>query len=128
MQLRQTVIVRTDLGFTTGLYAAQVSHIHMEAIRQSLLNERVPNSLTLEWLEDPYIYVHGVPNKEALDYFENKARAENDLDVHSWTDKTLRLNLSDNLKVDLADVKVGISLGPSDADIIRRVIGDLPIL
>lgn len=33
MNIRQSIIVRTDLGFSFGLLAAQIAHIHMEFVR-----------------------------------------------------------------------------------------------
>lgn len=143
--IRQTVLVRTDLGFSTGLMAAQVSHIHLETIRQSILrNQDTPgmvknSNLTallknpdevetfLDWLQSPYIFVHGVPNLEALEHYERKAEGVFGLMTSVWTD-TVRIVLSENQKIDLPNIKVGLSLGPADSDIIRTIIGDLPLL
>lgn len=40
--IRQTILVREDLGFTNGLMAAQVAHIHFERFRQMMIDE-LPN-------------------------------------------------------------------------------------
>lgn len=136
--VRQTILIRTDLKLKTGLLAAQVAHLHMEQVRQ-ILTAQDKDAITIdfsamgevgadlqEWLNTPYIFVHGVPNKEALDYFAQVAR-EKKIIVTNWSD-TIFLEFSKKQKVALPQVLVGIVLGPTDSDKIRSVIGDLPLL
>ena len=130
--IRQTILVRTDLGFSTGLLAAQVAHIHMERLRRGILgilDDVIFNTPDLrEWLNTPYIFVHGVPNKEILFYYLDKAKEkEQILNPSIWYD-TVYVGVSDNQKIPLENVIVGASLGPADSDIIKAVIGDLPLL
>ena len=142
----QTIIIRTDI-FTlpddVGLLAAQVAHIHFETFRQRLLDEREKSkkdmncldanaiSLTLTpvenaWTETPYIFVKQVPNAEGLNHFAKLAR-DSDVPVTEWND-TVYVRLSPTMKQAFPDTLVGISLGPCDADKIRTVVGDLPLL
>ena len=127
--IRQTILVRTDLGFSTGLMAAQVAHIHMERIRQTFKNSKTfedPN--LIDWLGSPYVFVHGIPNQEVLQHYIEKARLKDTvLKPAIWYD-TVYVNVSDNQKIPLENVIVGASLGPADSDIIKAVIGDLPLL
>lgn len=142
--IRQTVLIRTDLGFCQGLMAAQVAHIHMETLRQRILRNDEASMVAgaqlealmsdsgeantfLEWLKQPYIFVHGVPNLEALEHYEKKADGVIGLSTSIWRD-TVRISLSENQKIDLPNIKVGLSFGPADSDIIRTIIGDLPLL
>ena len=124
--LRQTILVRTDLGLPEGLLTAQVAHIHMESFRYKMSEGK--NNLTgdeLEWLKDPYIFVHGVPNKEYLDFFMGQAKQYN-VPRTEWRD-TIYLNCGSDT-VPFADVVVGCALGPCDSDRIKLVIGELPLL
>lgn len=137
--LRQSMLVRTDLRFNVGLMAAQCAHIHMEKFRKKILaSEANHNSVNgdsrivhftceeTEWLKDPYIFIHGVPNKEVLDHFINKAKASG-IEVNTWTD-CVYIDISDTQREAFPDVVVGVSLGPTDSDKIKAIIGDLPLL
>ena len=127
----QTVIIRTDLfGDNVGLIAAQVAHIHAQLLydvvaKRTDLGEKGKANLA-EWVIQPYIFVKQVPNLEALEYFEAKAKGAG-VATTSWSD-TVYVNLSPTQQEAFADVKVGIALGPNDADKIRTVVGDLPLL
>ena len=147
--INQTLIIRTDifsLPDDMGLLAAQVAHIHFEHMRKLItnaleLNHNNSNSLkegvaTLdftgktgainEWLESPYLLVKRVPNAEALTFFKEKAVREC-VTVNEWYD-TVYVRLSPTMKQAFENVLVGISLGPADADKIRTIVGDLPLL
>lgn len=136
--IRQTILVRTDLGFSVGLMAAQCSHIHMEQIRQAILRNTVPvagiirdelfslPTDTLEWIKSPYVFIHGVPNKEVLEYFIKRAKALG-VEVSEWRDNVF-IDISDSQRESFPDTFVGVSLGPTDSDKIKAVIGDLPLL
>jgi peptidyl-tRNA hydrolase len=139
----QTIIVRTDLfnlPEDIGLLSAQVAHIHFELIRKILLenlvdhdwidikaseNGNIGTDLT-EWLTEPYTFIKKVPNVEGLLYFERLAK-ESSIPVTEWRD-TVYVRLSSTMKQAFPNTLVGISLGPSDADKIRTVVGDLPLL
>jgi peptidyl-tRNA hydrolase len=136
--LRQTILIRTDLKFPIGLLAAQVAHLHMETLRQEIRasgvkNDKDPTSVrfdsgvnTLEWLDDPYVFVHGVPNLEVLNHFAEKADHA-DIVVSSWRD-TVYIDISSTQREAFPDVLIGIVLGPADSDAIKVIIGDLPLL
>jgi len=134
--INQTIIIRTDLFKEghVGLISAQVAHIHAEMVLSNmndllqikLDDSKVSNEDFLSWMKNPYIFVKKVPNKEGLDYFAEAARAAK-IEVTEWRD-TVYVNLSSTQDKAFENVLVGISLGPTDADKIRTVIGDLPLL
>lgn len=141
----QRILVRTDLGFTNGLMAAQVAHIHMEGLRWAI-NRNEDNSLKNipkskltanlrnstesmefhDWLKTPYIFVHGVSCPEVLEYYCEKAE-KGGIFIARWHD-TVYVNVSENQKMVFPDTFVGASLGPCDSDLIKAVISDLPLL
>lgn len=129
--VNQTVVIRTDifdLPKDMGLLSAQVAHIHFEIMREYM---RMHSPLDLSedmksWLDDPYLLVKKVPNKEALDYL-NVETSKTTVPVRLWKD-TIYVNLSPNISKAFPDVTVGMSLGPADADDIRLIVGDLPLL
>lgn len=126
--LRQTILIRTDLTFPVGLIAAQVAHIHFERFRKAIIQDdikRLGNN-ALEWLNNPYIFVHGVPNPESLNYFRKLAK-ESSICVTDWTD-TVFMQLASDIKIAPSNVVIGCSLGPDDSDKIKSVIGGLPLL
>ncbi len=140
--VNQTILIRTDLfqlPEDIGLISAQVAHIHFQMIRQ-LINsqnsfkdnfleiklEPENKDVVVEWLKDPYLLVKKVPNLEALEYFEDEA-VRLGLTVYGWSD-TVYVRLSNTQKKAFEGVLVGISIGPSDNDKIRTVLGDLPLL
>jgi len=140
----QRILVRTDLGFPVGLMAAQVAHIHMEGLRWAINRNRDNKDHILmaniqgnfrcpkeaidlnEWLKSPYIFVHGVPNLEVLMHFREKAEKEH-IPVFLWQD-TVNVRVSENQNIPFKDIPVGIALGPIDSDMIKIVVGDLPLL
>ena len=141
----QTIIIRTDLFSLpddVGLLSAQVAHIHMECVRKMIINNMVreenfiPIKLTkehgvdvlsfMDWVRDPYLFVKQVPNKESLKHF-SKLVHEAGLPLDEWYD-TVYIRLSKTMKQAFPNVLVGISIGPCDADKIRTVVGDLPLL
>lgn len=132
----QTIIIRTDI-FTlpddVGLLAAQVAHIHAAIYYQNmndLLEMKLSNGFDkdefIAWFHTPYIFVKQVPNAEGLNHFAKLAR-DADVPVIEWND-TVYVRLSPTMKQAFSDILVGISLGPCDADRIRTVVGDLPLL
>ncbi len=139
--IRQSIIIRTDLNLPVGLLAAQVAHLSMEKLRYAITHletfRKGAVSINFpawgqfgadfeEWLLDPYLFVHKVPNKEALDYFSKEFQRAN-IPVSSWVD-TITLDISPTQKKAFVDVMVGISAGPCDSDKIKAIIGDLPLL
>lgn len=124
--LIQAIIVREDLNLPRGLLTAQVAHIHMESIRQLLLDEKKLSLDQNTWLKTPYIHVHGVPNKEWYDYFIEKSKKATDY-TFEWKD-TICLSLDGKSRTAFPNVQVGFSIGPCDADKIKTIIGELPFL
>ena len=141
--INQTIIIRTDLfgPEDIGLLSAQVGHIHFEIMRQffrnnliddeDVINSKLSNSfsnvkLFKEWMEDPYLLIKQVPNKEALIYFIEEATIAG-IEVNKWYD-TVYVRLSKTQQKAFPNVLVGASFGPDDADKIRTILGDLPLL
>ena len=125
--LRQSIVCRKDLGFSIGLMAAQVAHIHFERIRKMIIDkESFDFPEMMEWMKSPYVFCHGVPNLEALNYFYDKAIAE-ELPVAPWHD-TVYVQVSETQKIAMSNVFVGFSIGPCDSDKVRVILGDLPLL
>lgn len=79
----------------------------------------------LPWLTDPYIFVHKVPNREVLEDIISRD-PDGKVPRYKWTD-TVQMNVSDSNKI-IVDTLVGVSLGPCDSDLIKQLIGDLPLL
>jgi len=79
-----------------------------------------------EWIKEPYLFVHKVPNFEVLDYFHRECLKAN-IPVYLWSD-TITINISPTQKKVFPFMKIGIVVGPSDSDQIKSVIGDLPLL
>ena len=137
--LRQTVLFRMDLGFGWGLSAAQIAHLHFEPIREFMFdimrNQKDPTFVLPsekrsqdieEWMLTPYLFIHAVPNLEILEHFRRKAELAK-LAYVEWRD-TVTLNISATQREDLPNVLVGLTFGPCASDLIRQVIGDLPLL
>ena len=113
--------------------SAQVAHIHALPFTRSLtdvLTVTLSDALTKDdfndWFHEPYIFVKQVPNGEALNHFKGLAEAAG-VYVAEWRD-TVYVRLSKTMKQAFSDVAVGICLGPDNADKIRTIVGDLPLL
>ena len=120
--IRHTVVVRKDLNMTAGLMSAQVAHISDAFMRERIRDEKEFSNEELSWMEDPYISVLSVDNKEELDAIVKQAMEAN-INVHVWTD----LMYSENLKYALPNVVVGASFGPCDMDRIKAITGNLSL-
>ena len=134
--IRQSILVRTDLKFPKGLSEAQVSHLHFEHFRRCIMSgidsteDQLKSTILLskddwEWLKTPYIFVHGIPCLEALNYFIKIAK-EKRVPYTEWFD-TVFIEVSPTQRI-VEHCLVGISLGPCESDAVKSVIGDLPIL
>lgn len=146
--IRQSILVRTDLNLPNGLLAAQISHIHFELFRKRLKANNCSLQLfdtnsdggdaggtidedyldkndLINWIASPYLFIHQVPHGEALEYFKYKA-LEAKLPVIQWQD-VIYQNLSDDLRVPF-HMPIGLAIGPADSDRIKMVIGTLPLL
>lgn len=135
--IRQSILIRTDLNLPVGLLAAQVAHIAFEPYRLDCTGDdkgqlfdvtatyRVGTS-KFEWMTSSYIFVHRVPNLESLMFFQDEATKAG-LELHTWTD-TIYIDISPTQKKAFKNVLVGLSLGPAESDDIKAVIGDLPLL
>ena len=124
----QTVIIRTDLfdlPQDMGLLAAQVAHIHAKIVMKAVFDKDIQTDDFASWTENPYLYVKKVPNVESLHHFLAKAELAK-LPVDIWED-TVYVRMSPTIKEAFKTI-VGISIGPADADAIRTVVGDLPLL
>lgn len=138
MNIRQTLLIRTDLKFPTGLLAAQVAHLSFEQTRQMIIKDLKEDPLVsstklsgaqsayLDWVQVPYIFVHEVPNAEVLNFFKNKAESKG-IAVFPWYD-TVFIDISPTQREVFENVLVGISFDTCDSDKIKAVIGDLPLL
>jgi len=135
--INQTILIRTDLfqlPEDIGLLSAQVAHIHFQLVRETMLQNSLNYPIAgvtdtydfKEWIQEPYLLVKRVPNAEALNFFKEEAERTG-LTVRSWTD-TVYVRLSKTQQKAFPNVLVGISIGPSDSDKIRTILGDLPLL
>lgn len=132
--IRQTILIRTDLKLPTGLLTAQVAHIHMEKFRLDMLESiknktSIVNNLdfhTNEWLKSPYIFIHGVMNLEILEYYAKIAK-EKDVGYTIWKD-TIFVEIYDGHRIALENIPIGLAFSPNDSDKIKAIIGDLPLL
>lgn len=132
MNLQLHCVIRKDLGFNVGLMSAQVAHLGMAQMREMIrngMNFKDPTDYVVknvkEWLGKPYTIVHEVPCKEALEFYLEKSRALN-VTTFEWRD-TVFVSLGSK-KEALANVLVGFAFEIADADKIKAVIGDLPLL
>lgn len=134
--IRQVVLVREDLNLPRGLVAAQVAHIHANVFYRNLYERHKDEDLLFnvrqeirkdmcEWLQSPYIFVHGVANVEVLNHLINRAN-EHDIPVEIWKD-TIYLKVGDET-VPFENIIVGAALGPCESDQIKMVIGTLDLL
>ena len=132
--IRQSIVIRTDLQFKPGLLAAQVAHLSMEFMRaiwkennwRELIHEETFSAAAQDWLKAPYLFVHGVPNQEALSHFINLAEQKT-IPYKIWKD-TVFLDVSEKQRIVVADCIIGAAFGPEDSDRIKEVLGDLPLL
>ena len=124
--LRQTILIRTDLGFPVGLLTAQVAHLHFQRFRTMITGKEKFTNDDLEWMADPYVYVHEAKNLETLNYYEKLAH-QNKVPFTCWLD-TVYIRFSETQMQAIPSVYVGLVLGPCDSDKIKAVIGDLPLL
>lgn len=120
--IRHVVVIRKDLNLTPGLMAAQVAHAGDMWIREKYVDGVDPTPDERDWCFKPYISVLAVDNLEELEIVEELAKADR-LQVYVWRD----LIPSKNLKRDMANVKVAISIGPDDMDKIKKITGGLPL-
>lgn len=124
--LRQSIIIRTDLGFPVGLLTAQIAHAHMEFIRKRLIDGKELTFDEKEWLKSPYLFVHEAKNQETLLHYMEEAEKQK-VHCEGWRD-TVYIKMSDTQMRAFPDVLVAASFGPTDSDRIKAVIGDLPLL
>lgn len=131
--LIQRILVRNDLEMPVGLLAAQVAHLHALPFIQTYRVLPSPGTefndnieIIKQWMSTPYLFVHGVPNKEVLVHFIDVC-TDNDVKYHAWRD-TIYIDISPTQKKAFDDVLIGISIGPADSDAIKTIVGDLPLL
>ena len=124
--LRQTILIRTDLHLSDGLLAAQCAHLHMERFREIMRDKIALTPDEKEWLKSPYVFIHGVPNLDVMQYFISEA-CKLQIPYYEWRD-TIYIKISDTQRKAFFPVRVGVAFGPCDSDLIKQVIGDLPLL
>lgn len=122
MNIRHVVIVRTDLNLSAGLMAAQVAHAQDAFMRKKILEDAQFTNDEKSWADDPYLSVLAVDNIEELEIIQHEAE-EAGLEVHVWRD----LIPSKNLRRNLTNVTVAISIGPCDMDKVKAITGNLPL-
>lgn len=125
--IKQVVLVRTDLGMSVGLLCAQVAHIHAGVLIDKIKTKEQPDEKMAQWLNEPYIFNHGLVNIEAFDHYYKAAMASPLAgSVKVWED-TIFASFYPGHKTSFR-TKIGFSIGPADADAIKLIIGDLPLL
>lgn len=124
--LIQRVLVRTDLQMPAGLLAAQVAHLHATYLIDIIKGGKFEDPDKLAWIDNPYLFVHGVPNLETLTYYCDECY-EAKVPYKKWED-TIYMDVYEGKRIVLADVLIGICIGPDDSDVIKKVVGDLPLL
>lgn len=120
--IRHVVVIRKDLNLSAGLMAAQTAHAGDAFMRDKIRDGAEFTNDEKDWMKSPYISVLAVDNLEELDIVETLARSDG-LQVYVWRD----LIPSKNLKRDMANIKVAISIGPDDMDKIKKITGGLPL-
>ena len=126
------IVVRSDLKMSPGLLSAQVLHAGMEFIRQKAIIQseeeaRTDRALKFEaveeeWITSPYVSVLSVGTREELEHIRKQAK-DAGLKTHEWIDTIP----SPVIPGFTPKCMVGISIGPHDADDIKRVCGALPL-
>ena len=140
--LRQSVVMRKDLGMSAGLAAAQAAHLNDMWLRERMLASRVVKPRGTEgkpfekvvkfeaneydWLSAPVLSVLAVDTPEELDVIIKRAK---DVGVayRVWKDTIPSNVLGAPGKPCFLDVVVGISVGPDDDELIKQVTGGLPL-
>lgn len=128
MNLRLTLIVRRDLKLeevSVGLFGSQVSHLATMWLFERAKTEDnvIFSSDELAWMASPYTYIHGVQTREELDAISAIADQHPDKPLmRKWIDTIPAPTLGGSIKV-----PVGIAIGPCDTDIVKQIIGDLPL-
>ena len=133
--VRLAMIIRKDLQLSEGLLAAQSFHVGMEWLRQMVLgNIKIDPTVSaksshinlscesIDWMESPYVAVLGVYTYEELQHVRHLAE-EYSVPYTNWRDTIP----SKAFEGQVFDTDVGLSLGPSDNDAIRKVSGTLPL-
>lgn len=120
--IRHTVVIRKDLNMTEGLMSAQVAHAQDAFMRHKIRDEEQFTNDEKYWMKDPYLSVLAVDNLEELEIIQKEAE-EAELTVHVWRD----LIPSKNLRRNIPDVTVAISIGPCDMDRVKAITGNLPL-
>jgi len=129
------VILRKDLKMPVGLAMAQATHVSDQWMRTKIINfsDNVVgvnkpfknidfSDNEIAWMHKPYVAILAVDCKEELEHVIHLAKAK-EIPYSLWTD-TIQLNIFENK---FADVLIGCSLGPIDADKLSVISGCLPL-
>ena len=128
---RMAVVVRRDLQMTPGLLAAQVLHAGMMFVAKGNRQRHKKDDeaylvefsgTQMDWINEPYVAVLAVDTKEELELV-SKMAIEEKLAVHAWHD-VIPSKVFDGR---VLECFVGVSIGPVDADRLRKVVGTLPL-
>jgi len=122
MNVKLACVIRTDLGMSPGLLAAQACHINDEWIRRRVLQKLPFSEPELQWLSGPVISVLAVNIPEELDQLILKAK-ENRVNYHIWKD-TIPSKIFAGQFLELV---VGVSFGPDDDEKVKQITGTLPL-
>ena len=128
--MRMAVVVRRDLQMSPGLLSAQVAHIaslFVQEAEKGRKHGKGPYSLDfsmdeVEWIRDPYIAILAVDLPEELAVVIKAAKDEK-LPVREWHD----VIPSKVLDGRVLQCLVGISIGPTESDTLRKITGTLPL-
>lgn len=141
MRLAQHILIRTDLGFSPGLYAAQISHLHAEVFRRLILDQKTkcilldtlssPSLEFKEWVKSPYVFIRAVSNPEILNHFIDNAqeiadKSSSNILIETWKD-TVVCRPAEGLEF-ILHCLIGASFGPIDDDVAKLIgLSRLPL-
>ena len=120
--LQLACVIRKGLRLPEGLLAAQVAHLGHNWEHQRIIKGEQFTLEEVAWMQSPYIAILQVDTLEELKVVYGDAVA-NKLNTVAWTDTIY----SQALDKAIADVMVGISIGPADADALKLVTGRLKL-
>ena len=123
MNIRQIVVVRSDLQMSAGLLAAQVAHISAQFMLKEIgTKKELWSEIELQWGGAPVLSVLAVEIPEELDVLIKNGR-DKGIMVHVWKD-TIPSKTFDG---QFLDVVVGASFGPDNDECLKQVTGTLPL-
>lgn len=121
MNIKQVIVMRTDLNMRKGKMIVQGSHASMGFILEHLKNNTNLSEEEKQWVESDHkkICLQVASEDELLEIYD-KAKA-NKLTVHLVTD----LGLTEFNGI---PTKTCLAIGPNDSDLIDNITGNLKLL